>query len=107
MKLRREFSSEVESAHAALRILSAIPSSGNADLTGLFRIASHEAKKSRAQNRILRVVSSASLHFYLPFRVFVYYLYANAVMQICYLPTETDYPILYWTLKFYLLIAKA
>ncbi|KAM2714354.1 hypothetical protein EV2_044114 [Malus domestica] len=54
--LRREFSSEVESAHAALRILSAIPSSGNADLTGLFRIASHEAKKSRSQNRILRVV---------------------------------------------------
>lgn len=80
MKLRREFSSEVESAHTALRILSAIPLSGNADLTGLFRIASHEAKKSRAQNRILRVVSSASLHFYLLFHVLVS---TYMLMQLC------------------------
>ena len=50
---------------AALRLLSADSSSGHADLTQLFKIAYHEAKKSRAQNRILRVVSDAWLHFYL------------------------------------------
>ena len=54
--LRKEFSSEVESAMAALRLLSADSSSGHVDLTQLFKIAYHEAKKSRAQNRILRVV---------------------------------------------------
>ncbi|KAF5939998.1 hypothetical protein HYC85_021165 [Camellia sinensis] len=53
--LRKEFSSEVESAMAAFRGLSVDSSSGHADLTQLFRIAAHEAKKSRAQNRILRV----------------------------------------------------
>ncbi|KAK6912791.1 hypothetical protein RJ641_022392 [Dillenia turbinata] len=54
--LRKEFSSEVESAMAALRGLSADTSYGQADLTHLFRIAAHEAKKSHAQNRILRVI---------------------------------------------------
>ncbi|THG21638.1 uncharacterized protein LOC114257875 [Camellia sinensis] len=54
--LRKEFSSEVESAMAAFRGLSVDSSSGHADLTQLFRIAAHEAKKSRAQNRILRVI---------------------------------------------------
>uniref|UniRef100_A0A2P2QLP3 BRISC and BRCA1-A complex member 1 n=1 Tax=Rhizophora mucronata TaxID=61149 RepID=A0A2P2QLP3_RHIMU len=54
--LRKEFSNEVESAAAALRGLSATSSSGQADLTTLFRLAAHEAKKSRAQNRILRVI---------------------------------------------------
>ncbi|XP_062159945.1 uncharacterized protein LOC133867241 [Alnus glutinosa] len=54
--LRKEFSSEVESAIAALRGLSATSACGAADLTSLFRVAAHEAKKSRAQNRIFRMI---------------------------------------------------
>ncbi|KAL6276686.1 hypothetical protein ACE6H2_020287 [Prunus campanulata] len=54
--LWKEFSSEVESAFAAFRVLSANSSSSNVDLTSLFRVAAHEAKKSRAQNRLLRVI---------------------------------------------------
>ncbi|XP_015884395.3 uncharacterized protein LOC107420052 [Ziziphus jujuba] len=54
--LRKEFSSEVESAIAAFRGLSTTSSGGHADLTALFRVAAHEAKKSRAQNRIFRVI---------------------------------------------------
>ncbi|KAI5354251.1 PREDICTED: BRISC and BRCA1-A complex member 1 [Prunus dulcis] len=54
--LRKEFSSEVDSSIAAFRVLSATSSSSNADLTSLFRVAAHEAKKSRAQNRLLRVI---------------------------------------------------
>ncbi|OVA08487.1 hypothetical protein BVC80_209g224 [Macleaya cordata] len=53
---QKEFSNEVESAIAALRGLVAHSSHGHADLTQLFRIAAHEAKKSRSQNRILRVI---------------------------------------------------
>ncbi|PPD86934.1 hypothetical protein GOBAR_DD16137 [Gossypium barbadense] len=50
------FSSDVESTIGAVRALSATTvSTGQADLTNLFRLAAHEAKKSRAQNRILRV----------------------------------------------------
>ncbi|RZC68425.1 hypothetical protein C5167_031661 [Papaver somniferum] len=54
---QKEFSNEVGSAIAALRglVYSHSPQ-GNADLTQLFRIAAHEAKKSRAQNRLLRVI---------------------------------------------------
>lgn len=66
LKLRREFSNEVESVSAALRGLSATASSsGHADLTALFRVANHEAKKSRAQNRIFRVVTKNCLEFYI------------------------------------------
>ncbi|KAI3468146.1 hypothetical protein Pfo_024809 [Paulownia fortunei] len=54
--LRKEFSSEVDSAIAALRGISVDSSSSHADLTQLFRVATHEAKKSRAQNRIFRVI---------------------------------------------------
>ncbi|KAL3818973.1 hypothetical protein ACJIZ3_004878 [Penstemon smallii] len=54
--LRKEFSSEVDSAISALRGISVDSSSTQADLTQLFRVATHEAKKSRAQNRILRVI---------------------------------------------------
>ncbi|XP_057958205.1 uncharacterized protein LOC131151049 [Malania oleifera] len=56
--LRREFSSEVDSAVVALRGLSvSVDSScGQADLTQIFRVAAYEAKKSRAQNRIFRVI---------------------------------------------------
>lgn len=57
LKVRKEFTSEVDSATAAFRSLSVSSSGGHADLTQLFRIAAHEAKKSRSQNRILRVVS--------------------------------------------------
>ena len=65
LKLRKEFSSDVESVTAAFRGLSATSSSGHADLTALFRVATHEAKKSRALNRIYRVVASCWLHFYI------------------------------------------
>ncbi|XP_065625825.1 uncharacterized protein LOC136065930 [Quercus suber] len=70
-RLRKEFSSEVESAVAAVMGLSATSSCGPADLTSLFQIASHEAKKSRAQNRIFRVIliycrSSAKPHHQWP-----------------------------------------
>ncbi|XP_051151567.1 uncharacterized protein LOC127265675 [Andrographis paniculata] len=54
--LRKEFSSEVDSVVAALRDVSVDASSSLADLTQLFRIATHESKKSRAQNRIFRVI---------------------------------------------------
>ncbi|XXG57170.1 hypothetical protein AAC387_Pa03g4395 [Persea americana] len=54
--LRKELSSEVDSAIAAVRALSADSSYGHADLTQLFRVAAHEAKKSRAQSRIFRVI---------------------------------------------------
>uniref|UniRef100_A0A1J3J0W7 BRISC and BRCA1-A complex member 1 n=1 Tax=Noccaea caerulescens TaxID=107243 RepID=A0A1J3J0W7_NOCCA len=54
--LKKEFTSDAESAVASLRGLSATKSSGRADLTLLFRAAAHEAKNSRAQNRILRVI---------------------------------------------------
>jgi len=37
--------------------ISASSSAGPPDLTVLFRLAAHEAKESRAQGRILRVVS--------------------------------------------------
>lgn len=57
VKLRKEFSSEVDAALSALRGLSVDPSASHADLTQLFKVATHEAKKSRAQNRIFRVVS--------------------------------------------------
>ncbi|KAK3032362.1 hypothetical protein RJ639_037080 [Escallonia herrerae] len=64
--LRKEFSSDVDSATAAFRGITVDSSSGNADLTQLFRVAAHEAKKSRAQNRLLRVVSSW-IHFHITF----------------------------------------
>lgn len=54
--VRKEFTSDVESAVAAFRGLSVSSSGGHADLTQLFRVAAHEAKKSRSQNRILRVI---------------------------------------------------
>ncbi|ESQ53859.1 hypothetical protein EUTSA_v10025994mg [Eutrema salsugineum] len=54
--LKKDFTSNAESAVAALRGLSATKSSGRADLTLLFRVAAQEAKNSRAQNRILRVI---------------------------------------------------
>ncbi|KAF5797823.1 putative BRISC and BRCA1-A complex member 1, von Willebrand factor A-like domain superfamily [Helianthus annuus] len=55
--LKKEFSSDVDSALAAFRGITVDSSSaGHADLTHLFRVANHEAKKSRAQNRILRVI---------------------------------------------------
>lgn len=42
---------------AAFRGIMVDSSATHADLTQLFRVAAHEAKKSRSQNRILRVVS--------------------------------------------------
>ncbi|KAF9613380.1 hypothetical protein IFM89_007458 [Coptis chinensis] len=54
---RKEFSNKVESAIPVLRAITASSSSyGQADLTQLFRLAAHEAKKSRGQSRILRVI---------------------------------------------------
>ncbi|GJZ06951.1 BRISC and BRCA1-A complex member [Tanacetum coccineum] len=60
-QLKKEFSSEVDSAIAAFRGITVDSSAGHADLTHLFKVANHEAKKSRAQNRILRVVSICSI----------------------------------------------
>ncbi|CAI8599396.1 unnamed protein product [Vicia faba] len=54
--LKKEFSSEVESTIAAMRGLTATRSSSQPDLTTLFRLATHESKKSRMQDRILRVI---------------------------------------------------
>ncbi|KAJ6805014.1 uncharacterized protein M6B38_181495 [Iris pallida] len=55
--LRKEFSNQVEPAMVSVRAIKAAESSyGVADLTQLFRMATHEARKSRAQNRIFRVV---------------------------------------------------
>lgn len=54
--LRKEFSSEIESASGALRDVSVDSSSSLPDLTQLFRMANHEAKKSHAQNRTFRVI---------------------------------------------------
>lgn len=58
LQLKKELSNDVESAIAAVRGLTATSSSGQPDLTNLFKVAAHEAKKSRLQNRIFRVVSS-------------------------------------------------
>ncbi|XP_027356029.1 uncharacterized protein LOC113865567 [Abrus precatorius] len=54
--LRKDFSGEIDSAIAAMRGLSASSSTVQPDLTNLFRIAAHEAKKSRLHGRILRVI---------------------------------------------------
>lgn len=54
--LRKEFSSDIDSVTAAFRGISVEPSSGHADLSQLLRVANHEAKKSIAQNRILRLI---------------------------------------------------
>ncbi|OAO97535.1 hypothetical protein AXX17_AT4G37790 [Arabidopsis thaliana] len=54
--LKKEFSNDAKSAAASLREMSATRSSGPADLTFLFQEAAQEAKTSRAQNRILRVI---------------------------------------------------
>lgn len=64
LQLKKEFSNNVESAIAAMRGLSASHSSGQPDLTNLFKVAVHEAKKSNAQNRIFRVVSCAISYCY-------------------------------------------
>lgn len=56
MKVRKEFTSDIDSVGSACRGIAVDSPCGIADLTQLFRVAAHEAKKSRAQNRILRVV---------------------------------------------------
>lgn len=57
LKLRKEFNSDVNSVISALGGLSATSPSGCADLTHLFRLAALEAKKSRVEGRLFRVVS--------------------------------------------------
>lgn len=55
--LRKEFSNELSAAMGAVHSLSTSATSyGSADLTQLFRIATQEAKKSRSQGRLLRVI---------------------------------------------------
>ncbi|KAL5075281.1 hypothetical protein RYX36_014265 [Vicia faba] len=54
----KEFSSEVESTIAAVRGFSATTSTTQPDLTTLFQLAAREARKSRTQGRILRVILS-------------------------------------------------
>lgn len=80
LKLRKEFSNDVDSARAALHSLTAADSPyGIADLTQLFRIAAHEGKKSRAQGRHLRVVSQLLLWCYLSI-FFVEYVFGFLVI---------------------------
>ncbi|XP_074588484.1 uncharacterized protein LOC141844343 [Curcuma longa] len=55
--LRKDFSNEVDLLLPAVWSLTAADTSyGLADITQLFRIATHEAKKSRAQSRLFRVI---------------------------------------------------
>ncbi|XP_042469570.1 BRISC and BRCA1-A complex member 1-like [Zingiber officinale] len=55
--VRKDFSSEVDLLLPAVWALTAADTSyGFADITQLFRIATHEAKKSRAQSRLFRVI---------------------------------------------------
>ncbi|CAI8613123.1 unnamed protein product [Vicia faba] len=54
--LMKEFSSKVESTIAAVRGFSATTSTTQPDLTTLFQLAAREARKSRMQGRILRVI---------------------------------------------------
>ncbi|KAL5075280.1 hypothetical protein RYX36_014264 [Vicia faba] len=56
--LMKEFSSEVESTIAVVRGFSATTSTTQPDLTTLFQLAAREARKSRTQGRILRVILS-------------------------------------------------
>ncbi|KAF3660110.1 putative protein EARLY FLOWERING 3-like [Capsicum annuum] len=60
MKVRKEFTSDIDSVVPACRGIAVDSPCGHADLTQLFRVAAHEAKKSRAQNRILRVLLSCA-----------------------------------------------
>lgn len=55
-QLQKDFSSDLESVSEVLRSLTADASYDRADLTPLFRLATQQAKKSRSQSRILRVV---------------------------------------------------
>lgn len=57
MQLEKGFSSTYESALTSFRGITQHSSFDQADLTQLFREAAVEAKKLRAQNRILRLVS--------------------------------------------------
>ncbi|CAN8229636.1 unnamed protein product [Cochlearia groenlandica] len=54
--VKKEFTSDAESAVATVRGLSSTKFSGRADLTLLFQEAAREAVTSRAKNRILRVI---------------------------------------------------
>lgn len=54
--VRKEFTNDIDSVVSACRGIAVDSPCGHADLTQLFRVAAHEAKKSRAQNRILRVI---------------------------------------------------
>ncbi|XP_058745771.1 uncharacterized protein LOC131618598 [Vicia villosa] len=54
--LKKEFSSDIKSAIAATQGLTAATSSTQPDLTTLFQLAAREARKSREQGRILRVI---------------------------------------------------
>ncbi|KAK4277357.1 hypothetical protein QN277_015369 [Acacia crassicarpa] len=91
--LKKEFSNDAESAIASIRGLSATSSSGQPDLTHLFKVAAHEAKKSHAQNRIFRVIliycrsSVQPLHQYTPdkrlFTLDVMYLHDKPGPENC------------------------
>ncbi|KAG9154105.1 hypothetical protein Leryth_000579 [Lithospermum erythrorhizon] len=54
--IKKEFSSDVDAALAMARTLRIDPTSDRADVTQLFKSAAIEAKKSRSQGRILRVI---------------------------------------------------
>ncbi|KAL0925214.1 hypothetical protein M5K25_003531 [Dendrobium thyrsiflorum] len=82
--LRKDFSNEVGAAMGAVQSLTAAAAAassyGSADLTQLFRIATQEAKNSRAQGRLLRVAS-----FFTEFILLIFFQLALVVLQLfCY-----------------------
>lgn len=81
MQLQKEFSNTPESALASFRKITPHSSSDQADLTQLFRAAAHEAKRSRAQNRILRLVSSIIFLIVTASLLFIYYEEAFYLMS--------------------------
>lgn len=96
-QLQKDFSSDLESVSEVLRSLTAEASYDRADLTPLFRLATQQAKKSRSQSRILRVVSlyacfscHASFHFLSSWIFFIvlldyasnYYYYHFCILQL-------------------------
>ncbi|WVY93732.1 hypothetical protein V8G54_032820 [Vigna mungo] len=54
--VRKDFPFDIDSTMVAMRSISASSSAGPPDLIVLFRLDAHEAKKSRVQGRIFRVI---------------------------------------------------
>lgn len=82
IQLKKEFSSEVESAIAAFRAITVDSSAGHADLTHLFKVANHEATKSRSHVGYLGWLVSMCKLFNNSPKI----LTSNVIMIICMVP---------------------